>query len=90
MADRFADRSGPECSDRDATSIAAFHGLAHCVGLRERARQLQNVVLAPVVARSLKRPHVERLGLRVNLRRIEAMLLHQDLIDLKSEVPTFL
>src|SRR4029077_11812102 len=46
-----------------------------------------HVILAPVVARSLKCPHVVRLGVRVSLLRTETMLLHSRLIDPKIRGP---
>src|SRR5579872_592249 len=90
MADGLTNRRRPECGDRNAATVAAFHRFAHCVRKRRSARELENIVLAPVVTRALKRPHVIRLRLRIGVVRAEAVLLHPDLIELKVRVADIL
>ena len=81
MTNRLTDRCRPECDHRNAASIAAFHGFAHQVRLRRSAYEFLDVVLAPVITGSLKRPHVIRLGFGAYLPRVEAVLLHEHLAD---------
>src|ERR1700684_2474347 len=81
MPDRFADGCGPECDDRNATTVAAFHFFAHSVRLRRSPCEPLHVVLAPIVARALKRPHVVGGRLGIDLLRAKAMLLNLNSID---------
>ena len=83
VADGFADRAGPERNHRNAAAIAAFHGRAHQVRLREVAAQLYDIVFSPVVACPVETPHVVRLRFLVRQAGVEFVLLLDDAIDVK-------
>src|SRR5581483_338676 len=90
MPDCLANRSCPERHDRYAATVAAFDFLTHDILLRRSALQLENIILAPIVARSLERPHIVWLRTSISLLRAESMLLHQHLVDLKVGVSIIL
>ena len=82
-----SDVERPERNHRNAAAIAAFHRFAHHVRLRRGARQFVDVVLAPVIARSLERPHVVGLSFRVRLVCVEAVPLRDNRIEDQMSAP---
>src|SRR5207247_2470186 len=59
-------------------AVTAFYDPSHDVWLGEFARESHDIIFAPLIAGTLKRPHVVRLLHNV---RIEPMLLFDDVVD---------
>jgi hypothetical protein len=75
VAHGLTDSRRPKGNHRNAAAIATFHGFAHSIWLSGGAGEMTHVVLAPVVARPLKRPQVVRLRLSIDEFGAEAVLL---------------
>src|SRR5438552_1246121 len=78
VANSLADGCRPEGNHGDAATVTAFYDPSHDVWLGEFARESCDIIFAPLIAGTLKRPHVVRLLHNV---RIEPMLLFDDVVD---------
>ena len=78
MADRLAHGRGPEGHYRNATAVTTLGDRSHKIGLREFLRKFDHVVLSPVVAGTLIRPHI--VGMFLHDVGTEPVLLLNDVI----------